>query len=84
MKLDLFHPVLNRLKGLTLIDCVCKDNTHCATIVSLSDSFEALLSSSVPNLESNLVLADVNGFDFEINADGGKMGGHEIILGKSE
>jgi hypothetical protein len=84
MQLDLFHPVLNRLKGLTLIDCVCKDNAHCTAIVSLSDSFEALLSGSVPNLESNLVLTDVNGFDFEINADGGEMGGHEIILGKSE
>jgi hypothetical protein len=35
-------------------------------------------------LESNLVLTDVNGFDFEINADGGEMGGHEIILGESE
>lgn len=84
MQLDLFHPVLNRLKGLTFIDCVCEDNAHCSTIVSLSDSFKAFLSSSVPNLQSNLVLTDVNGFDFEVNADGREMGGHEIILGKSE
>jgi hypothetical protein len=38
------------------------------------------LASCIPNLQSNLVLTNIDSFYLEINAYGCEMGCHEIIL----
>ena len=44
-------------------------------VVGGSDGLEALLASSIPDLEFNLLSININGLDFEIDSDGG----HEVI-----
>jgi len=80
MYFDLFDPVLYVFKGLPFIYGVSEDNAHGAPVVGLSDSFELFLASSVPNLQPDFVFADEYGFDFEIDADSGEVGSHEVVI----
>ena len=84
MHLDLLHPILNILETLSLIYRVGKHYPHRPSIVRLRDGFELLLSCSIPNLEADLILADSDSLDLEVNANGGEVRGHEIILAKLE
>jgi hypothetical protein len=84
VKLDLLHPVLDCLERVSLVDSISEHDAHSASIVSLGYGFETFLACGVPDLESDFAFSDVDGFDFEINADGGEMGCHEIIFCESE
>ena len=42
--------------------------------------FSPLLTRCVPDLKFNFLSSKLNGFDFEVNADGGYEGGVEGIL----
>ena len=42
--------------------------------------FSPLLTRRVPDLKFNFLPSKLNGFDFEVNADGGYEGGVEGIL----
>jgi hypothetical protein len=46
----LTHPVLYGLEGFTIVDSISKDYTHSTLVVGLSDGFETLLASSIPDL----------------------------------
>ena len=80
MQFDLFDPVLNVIKTVSLIDSVSEDDTHGSSIISLGDCFELLLSGSIPNLQTDSVLANHDGFGFEVDADGGEVRCHKIVL----
>lgn len=71
MELDLFHPVLDRLKGLSFVDCVGEYNSHGSAVVCLSDGFEPFLSGGVPDLKSYFMFAYGDGFDLEVDSNGG-------------
>jgi hypothetical protein len=79
---NLLHPVLDVLETLALVDGVGEYDAHGAAVVGLCDGLELLLASSVPYLQADLVLTDGDGLDFEVDADGGEVGRHEIILAK--
>lgn len=82
MYLDLFDPILYILEGLPLIDGVGKYNAHGSPVVSLSDGFKLFLSCSVPYLQPNFVFSNHDSLDFEVNADGGQVWGHEVVITK--
>lgn len=84
MHLDLFHPILNILETLSLIYRIGKHNPHRPSVVSLRDGFKLLLPRRIPNLQAYLILTNSDSLDLEVNANGGKMRCHEIILAKLE
>ena len=68
MQSDLFDPVFDLLKGLTIVNSVCHDDSHCTSVIGLRDGFEAFLSGSIPDLEADFLAVEVNGFDFEVDS----------------
>ena len=84
MYFDLLNPILYVFKGLALVDCVCEDDAHGASVVGLSDGFKLLLASCIPDLESYFLIGDEDGFDFEVDADSREMGGHEVVIAEFE
>jgi len=68
MSFDLFHPVLDIIKWVPIIDCIGQNNSHCSPIIRLCDCFKTLLSCSVPDLKLNLRASQVEHFGFEIYA----------------
>ena len=81
---ELFHPVLQTLESLSVIDRIHKHYTGRPLIIRLSDSLEPLLSSGVPNLHLNLDIVDVDGLDFEIDPNGGDVGDFVLFVGVAE
>ena len=81
---DLTHPVLQRIEGISVGDGVDHDDAHCPFIVGLGDGLKSLLSGRVPDLQAYLLPINVNGFDFEVDADGGEVGTHEIVLAETK
>ena len=81
---NLTHPVLQRIEGIPVGDGVHHDDAHCPFIVGLSDGLEPLLASRVPDLEPDLLSVDIDGFDFEVDADGGQVGTHEIVFAEAQ
>lgn len=77
--IDLLQPVLQAIKGFSIIDCIDKNNAGCSFVISLCDGFKPLLACSVPYLHFNFDTVNRNCFDFEIDADGCNMG-HFVFL----
>ena len=82
VQLDLFDPIFNIFKRLSLIDCVCEYDSHGASVVGLGNGFEFLLTGCIPNLQSYFLFSYHDGFGFEVDADGGEVGNHEVVLTK--
>lgn len=80
MHFDLLDPVLYVLKGFAFVDGVGEDDAHGPPVVGLSDGLEFFLASSVPDLKTYSMFANEDGFDFEVDADGGKMRSHEVVI----
>jgi len=57
------------LESFSVIDGINEYDTSSSFIVSFSDSFESLLTSSIPDLHFDFDAIDVNSFDFEIDAN---------------
>ena len=71
MLLNFSHPVLDSAERITIRNVVGDNDTVGALVVARSDSFEALLTCSIPNLKLdsfsvNLVIANL-----EVHADRG-------------
>jgi hypothetical protein len=84
MHLDLLDPVLDILEALALVDGIGEHDAHGSPVVSLRDGLEFLLAGSVPDLKADLILADGDGLDLEVDADGGEVRGHEVVLAELE
>jgi hypothetical protein len=84
MYLYLLHPILYILKSLTFIDCIGQNDAHGTSVVGLCDCFKLLLASCVPDLKSYYLIGNKYGFDFEVDADGSEMGGHEVVITEFE
>lgn len=70
MRFYLPHPVLECVKGCPVVDRIDHDDTHRTLVIGLCDGLESLLACGVPDLEPDFLPLDLDGFYFEINADG--------------
>lgn len=50
MHFDLFDPIIDVVKGGTVVNSVGQHDSHGTAVVGLSDGFEALLTCCVPDL----------------------------------
>ena len=64
----LLEPVLHSIKGSSIIDSVYHNDPHSSLIVGLRDSFESLLASSIPYLQSDFFAINFYRFNFEIDS----------------
>ena len=67
MFLDLLHPIVYVVKGISVIYSICHNDSHCTFIIGLGDGSESLLTRSVPDLHLDLFPFDFNGLDLKIN-----------------
>lgn len=74
--LNFTHPGVHRIEGVAVSDVVNYDDTMRALIIAGSDSLESFLAGSVPDLQLADLLIDVDGADFEVDANGW----HEVLL----
>ena len=80
VQFDLFDPVLDVVKTFPFVNGVSEYDAHGSPIVGLCDGFKFLLACGIPNLQPDFFLANHEGFGFEVDADGGEMRGHKVIL----
>jgi hypothetical protein len=77
------HPILNSREGLSVRNVVGNYDSVGAFVVARSYSLEALLASSVPDLELNSLLVDVDCSNLKVYADSWhEVVGEHIILSK--
>ena len=74
--LNLTHPGVHGVERVAVCDVVDNDDAVGALVVARRDGLESLLASGVPNLQLADLLVDVDGADFEIDANCG----HEVLL----
>ena len=84
MCLNLLQPVLDVIKGTLFSAIVNKNDAHGALIVCLSDSTEAFLTRSIPNLKFHSLILHIDSFDLKVNTDGWHMACREVIFRKSK
>ena len=68
MGLDLFHPILQSIKGLEIVSRINHNDAHGSFVIGLGNGFEPFLPSRIPNLHSYLFTINLNRLDLEINA----------------
>ena len=68
MGVDLFQPIGDVVKSGFFSAVVDQDNAHGALVVGLGDGSEPLLAGSVPNLQLDPLIVDVDCLDFEIDS----------------
>ena len=73
---DFGHPGVHSVEGVAVGDVVNDDNAMRAFIIARSDSLESFLAGRVPDLQLADFLVDVDGADFEVDANGR----HEVLL----
>lgn len=69
MLLDFSHPGLDRCEALSVRDIVRHDDSVSTLVVAGGDGLEALLASSVPNLQLDRLAVDVNRSDLEVHTN---------------
>ena len=84
MSIDLLEPVLNVIESCLLATIINKKDAHCSLVVSLSDCTEPLLAGCVPNLELDLLIQQIYGFNSEIDSNRGHVTCGELIIGEPE
>jgi hypothetical protein len=77
---DLFHPVFDVGEGGGRVDGVSQYDDQRTLVEGSGKVFELLLASGVPDLQLDLVLLDLEGFDFEVNSDGRGVGGLKTVV----
>lgn len=80
----LSHPVFKGIEGSPIIDSIDHNDAHCPFVVGLRDGLEAFLAGGIPDLQSDLLAVNVDRLDLEVDADGGQVRGHEIVLAKPQ
>ena len=78
--LNVAHPVADVGEGGFIGDVVHKEDAMGTAVVGGGDGAEALLASSVPDLELGAGALEVNGADFEVNTNGGDERRLEVVL----
>lgn len=81
---DLLPPILHVSEGMSIGDVIGKDDSIGAFVVRGCDGSKSLLSSSVPDLEFDGVLAGLDSHDFKIDANGGEKKVAESVFSEPE
>ena len=72
------------MESFSVIDWVYEYDSSSSFVISFGDSFESLLAGSIPDLHFDFDAVDIDGFDFEIDTDGGDMSYFILFIGISE
>ena len=72
------------MESFSVIDWVYEYDSSSSFVISFGDSFESLLACSIPDLHFDFDAVDIDGFDFEIDTDGGDMSYFILFIGISE
>eukprot|EP00295_Goniomonas_pacifica_P035461 CAMPEP_0175952210 /NCGR_PEP_ID=MMETSP0108-20121206/30620_1 /TAXON_ID=195067 ORGANISM="Goniomonas pacifica, Strain CCMP1869" /NCGR_SAMPLE_ID=MMETSP0108 /ASSEMBLY_ACC=CAM_ASM_000204 /LENGTH=234 /DNA_ID=CAMNT_0017278537 /DNA_START=113 /DNA_END=818 /DNA_ORIENTATION=- len=71
--INLVHPLLDIVERLLIRHVVNNNDAVCPAVVAGSDGTEALLASSVPNLELDRLAIELKSTNLEVNTDGGDV-----------
>jgi len=82
--LNVSDPVPDVVEGLLIGDIVHEQDSHGTSVVGSSNGSEALLSSSIPNLQFYALALQVNGSDLEVNANGCDEAGRERVIRETQ
>ena len=74
--LDLTHPGVDGAEGVAVCDVISHNDAVRALVVARRDSLEALLASSIPDLQLADFLVDINGTNLKVDANCG----HKVLL----
>lgn len=79
--LHFIHPKLNNaIKRGDIGNIENEENTLTASVIGTCDGSKSLLSSSIPDLKLDAFVIDGEGFEPEVDSDGGKIMLGELIL----
>ena len=81
--INLAHPPLDVFEGAAVDDGKREDDASRPLVVGLGNVLELLLSCGVPDLQLELLVVDLDGFDFEVDPDGGDVGLLEVVLAEA-
>lgn len=76
--------VWRTVKTLLVRHVVNEEDSHCAAVVGCCDCSEALLACRVPYLQFYALAVEVDGADFEVDADGCDEGRGETVFAEAE
>jgi hypothetical protein len=68
MLIYLLKPIGNVIEGLLVSAVVNQDDSHGSLVVGLSDSPESLLACSVPHLQLDSLVVNVDLLDLEVDS----------------
>ena len=77
---DLAHPVSNSSEGVSVSDVISHNDAMGTLVVARGDSREPLRSGSVPDLELDQLIVDVDGPNLEINSNGRLEAFFEVVI----
>jgi hypothetical protein len=72
------------IETLLIRHIVNQQNTHSTTVISSSNGTEALLASSIPDLQLDTLVIELDGANLKVNADGGDEGGGKAVFAESQ
>jgi hypothetical protein len=72
------------IEGSLVGDIVDEKDTHRAAIIGRRDGAEALLASSIPDLELHALAIELNGANLEVDANSGDEGRGEGVLAETQ
>ena len=86
MLLDVGEPCANVCCPVlaSSIDVVDQQNAHSASVVGRGDGPETLLPGGIPYLQLHALAVELDGADFEVDADGGDERGRERVLTEAQ
>ena len=72
------------VEALLICHIVHQQDSHSSSIVCGGDGAEALLSCGIPYLQLHALAVELDGADFEVDADGGDERGRERVLTEAQ
>lgn len=72
------------IKALLVTDIIDEQYTHGTSIIGSGDGLESFLASSIPNLQLDPLVIEINGSDLEINTNGGNKRRSELVFTESQ
>ena len=76
--------VKRTIETLLIRHIVDQQDSHGTSVVSSSDGAEALLTSSIPDLQLDALVVELDGADLKVNANGGDEGRRKAVFAESQ
>ena len=79
--LNLFHPeVADVLKTQLICQIKYQQNALTSSVICTGNSSESLLTGSIPNLELDVFVVDLDSFEAEVHSNSGQVVLRELVL----